>query len=619
MDTHDFLLYSFIYLSAAVISVPLASRLGLGSVLGYLIAGMVIGPFGLALVGDQTSVMHFAEFGVVMMLFLVGLELRPALLWSLRRAVLGLGGGQVLLTAALLGLAAIVVLDLPSKTAIALGLTLALSSTAIVLQSLAEKGLLKSEAGQNAFSVLLFQDIAVIPIMALFPLLALSGVSIGNETQHQTLISHLPGWAQLLAIMLVMGLIVAGGRWIAFPVFRFIAETRLREIFTAFALLLVITMALLMQAIGLSAALGTFLAGVVLAENEFRHELETDIEPFKGLLLGLFFISVGANIDFSVIFESPALVILCLALLISCKLAVLAALAWVFKLASGQKLLFVLALAQGGEFAFVLGGFGMQSGVFSAAQANLLTVVVALSMLTTPLLLLWYEKLQSRRTGEQAQPQYDAMESGGRVIIAGYGRFGQIVGRLLVAQGFHPTILESSPSQVDMVRVYGHKVFYGDASRFDLLRAAGAAEAELLVVAVDLPDKTLEIISTAKKHFPKLKIVARTIDRRHTYEVMRLGVDALQRETFASALDLGIDTLHLLGVTQQQAERAGALFREHDNQSLLELSELWGDDKSYGVAVRQRLDDLSQVLAADQHANREADANADKQQVQPGL
>ncbi len=614
MDSQEFLLNSFIYLSAAVVSVPLAARLGLGSVLGYLIAGIVIGPFGLALVGNQTAVLHFAEFGVVMMLFLVGLELRPALLWSLRRAVLGLGGGQVLLTAALLALAAFALLDLPSKTAIALGLTLALSSTAIVLQSLTEKGLLKSEAGQNAFSVLLFQDIAVIPIMALFPLLAVTGASGGGEHEQQTLISALPGWAQLLAIMLVMGLIVAGGRWIAFPVFRFIAETRLREIFTAFALLLVIAMALLMQSIGLSAALGTFLAGVVLAESEFRHELETDIEPFKGLLLGLFFISVGANIDFSVILENPLLVILGLLLLVALKLAVLAALAWVFKLASGQKLLFVLALAQGGEFAFVLGGFGMQTGVFTADQANLLTVVVALSMLTTPLLLLWYEKAQSRDR-ETNDPDYDDIAGGGKVIVAGYGRFGQIIGRLLQAQGFNPTILDSSPSQVDMVRRYGHKVFYGDASRFDLLRAAGAADADLLVVAVDQPDKILEIIETAQKHFPRLKIVARTIDRRHTYEVMKLGVETLQRETFSSALELGIDSLTLLGVPQPAAERAGALFREHDNKNLRELSELWGDDKSYGVAVRQRLDDLAQVLAADRLAGRGAGAETEQSQT----
>lgn len=397
--------------------------------------------------GDQTAVMHFAEFGVVIMLFLVGLELRPTLLWSLRRSVLGLGGAQMLLTAGLLCAALVWLFDLSSKTALALGLTVALSSTAIVLQSLAEKNLLKSEAGQNAFSVLLFQDIAVIPIMAVLPLLAVTvGTDAGGHGQ-QTLISNLPGWAQLLAILLVIAGIVLGGRWIAFPIFRFLAETRLREIFTAFALLLVIAMALLMQSIGLSAALGTFLAGVVLAENEFRHELETDIEPFKGLLLGLFFISVGANIDFSVVFDQALLVFACLALLLGAKLLVLTVLAWIFRLAKGQRLLFILALAQGGEFAVVLGGFGQQSGVFTAEQANLLTVVVALSMLLSPLLFLLYDVLSRRSSTDQPSAQYDDVSGESKAIIAGYGRFGQVVGRLLVAQGFNPTNLDASPAR----------------------------------------------------------------------------------------------------------------------------------------------------------------------------
>jgi len=606
MDAHNFLIHSFIYLTAAVISVPIASRLGLGSVLGYLIAGIVIGPFGLALVSDQTAVMHFAEFGVVMMLFLVGLELKPALLWNLRRSVLGLGSAQVLLTTAALCLIALSLLDLQWRTALALGLTLALSSTAIVLQSLNEKGLLKSGAGQNAFSVLLFQDIAVIPIMAAFPLLAVLAIDGGTAT-HTTAIDHLPGWLQLLVIMGVMGGIVVAGRWISSPVFRFIAETRLREIFTAFALLLVIGMAMMMTLLGLSPALGTFLAGVVLAESEFRHELETDIEPFKGLLLGLFFISVGANIDFSVIIEEPGFIFVALSLLVGVKLGVLALLAQIFNLARGQRLLFVLALAQGGEFAFVLGGFGLQAGVFDSVQANVLTVVVALSMLTTPLFLLLHDWLLRRNRSVPTTPEFDKITGEtGEVIIAGYGRFGQIIGRMLVSRGIAPTILDASPSQVELVRRFGNTVFYGDASRFDLLRSAGAQDAKLLIVAVDEPDKTLAIIHTAQKHFPHLKLLVRTLDRRHTYEVMKLGVAAFQRETFESALQLGVQTLQNLGLAADDAMEIASTFREHDQESLEMLSELWGDDKSYGVAVRQRLDDLSQVLAAD----RDSDSTA---------
>lgn len=610
MSAHDFLLHSLIYLGAAVISVPIASRLGLGSVLGYLIAGIVIGPFALGLVGDQSAVMHFAEFGVVMMLFLVGLELKPALLWSLRRSVIGLGGSQVILTACAVGLMTVVLLDLDWRTATALGLTVALSSTAIVLQSLAEKGLLKSSAGQNAFAVLLFQDIAVIPIMALFPLLAVVSVNSAS-LDSSTLIDQFPGWVQLLIIMAVMAGIVLAGRWISFPIFRYIAETRLREIFTAFALLLVIAMALAMELLGLSAALGTFLAGVVLAESEFRHELEVDIEPFKGLLLGLFFISVGANIDFWVVRDNPALVFVGLAMLLAIKLAVLAGLARVFNLAQGQRLLFTCALAQGGEFAFVLGGFGLQSGVFTPDQVNLLTVVVALSMLCTPLLLLLHDALLRRASSSETGRQFDEIsDEGGKVIIAGYGRFGQIAGRLLASRGHHATILDASPSQIDLVRGFGNKVFFGDASRLDLLVSAGAAEAKLLIIAIDEPDKTLEIIRTVKKNFPKLKMLVRTIDRRHTYEVLKLDVEFIQRETFESALNLGVEALKHLGHSEKDSVESGKTFRSHDEESVQILSELWGDDKSYGVAVRQRLDDLSQVLEADRVAERDSDVPA---------
>ncbi|WP_232787419.1 monovalent cation:proton antiporter-2 (CPA2) family protein [Spongiibacter nanhainus] len=606
------LITALIYLLAAVLAVPLAKRIGLGSVLGYLIAGVIIGPHALHLVGDQTEVMHFAEFGVVMMLFLIGLELRPDRLWAMRRPILGLGGLQVVVTCALLAGGLLLVSDLAWQTALAIGLALALSSTAIVLQSLTERGLLKSPAGNNAFAVLLFQDIAVIPILALLPLLALSSIGgTGADDHGHSLIHDLPTAAKIAVTLATIAGIVIAGRFLAAPVLRYMAETRLREIFTAFTLLLVVAIAALMQVIGLSPALGTFLAGVVLAENEFRHELEVDIEPFKGLLLGLFFITVGASIDFELLIQQPLIIGIAVLALMGIKAAVLGVLAALFKMGRRHGLLFTLALAQGGEFAFVLISAGRSASVFSAEVGSLVTVVVALSMLLSPLLIVLYEYLYSR-PDQQACPSSadDNIEPSHDVILAGYGRFGQVVGRLLSAQGYHLTILDHSPSQVEMVRRFGNTVYYGDASRRDLLEAAGAAEAKVLVIAVDEPDKTLAIIATAQQHFPHLKILARAIDRRHTYALMRSGIAGLRRETFDSALNLGVDALKLLGLTDSNASRAGQLFKEHDEQTLKVLSELWGDDKSYGLAVRQRLDDLRQVLLADQ---KERDAHIDQQ------
>lgn len=600
---------SLIYLCAAVFSVPLAKRLGLGSVLGYLLAGIIIGPFALQLVDDQTEVMHFAEFGVVMMLFLIGLELRPGLLWEMRKPILGLGGLQVTLTALLATLAVWAFSSFAWQTALAIGLSIALSSTAIVIQSLSEKGLLKTQAGQNAFSILLFQDIAVIPILALFPLLAIStDVTATAEAQH-SLISGFPVWAQILVTLSTIIGIVVGGHFLSAPIFRFIAETHLREIFTAFALLIVVAIAVLMQSIGLSPALGTFLAGVVLAESEFRHELEVDIEPFKGMLLGLFFITVGASIDFNVLFNSPLFITGAVVGLITIKAGVLAFLAVIFKIGKKQGLLLTLALAQGGEFAFVLASTGRSFGVFSGELSNMLTVIVALSMLVSPFLIILYEWFYSRPEQKSTTEADADIEPTCHVIIAGYGRFGQIIGRLLSAQGFHLTILDHSPSQIDLLRRFGNKVYYGDASRKDLLEAAGAQDAKVLVIAVDEPDKTLDIIQTAKKYYPHLRILARAIDRRHAYELVREEIAGYQRETFDSALRLGVQALEELGVDNQQAQQAGQLFADHDEQSLTILASLWGDDKSYGAAVRQRMEDLKQVLQNDRQEKDKDEAN----------
>ena len=614
-----------IYLAAAIIAVPIAKRLGLGSVLGYLIAGIVIGPFALGLVGDQTDVMHFAEFGVVMMLFLVGLELHPARLWKLRKSILGLGGLQVLVTSTLLFIICYSLLGLRWETALAIGLMLALSSTAIVIQTLTEKGWIKQEAGQNAFSVLLFQDIAIIPILALLPLLAFSDIA-NTASTHSSLIEHYPVYGQVLIALFVIAAIILAGKYISAPLFRYIAETRLRELFTLFALFLVIVISVIMKNIGLSPALGTFLAGVVLAENEFRHELEADIEPFKGLLLGLFFITVGASIDFPLLMTEFSLVVLLVCGLIFVKAVVLYVLAIVFNIKSKQKFLFTLALAQGGEFAFVLLSVTTSLNILTPDQTKITTLVVAISMLMAPLLLMFYDKVMNRETA--SQPNFDSLneiEPTKNVIIAGYGRFGQIIGRLLTAQGYHLSILDHSSGQIELLRRFGNKVFYGDAARKDLLDASGANDAQLLVIAIDDADKILEIASLAQKHYPHLKIAARAIDRRHAYQLMKIGINTFKRETFDSALNLGVDALTLLGNDKEISIRAGKIFAVHDNDSLMELAELWGDDHSYGIASKQRTEDLKQVLHNDKkeqeklNACRNGDGEACKEIQESGL
>jgi len=593
---------ALIYLGAALIAVPIAKRLGLGSVLGYLIAGILIGPFVFSLVGDQTEVMHFAEFGVVMMLFLIGLELQPSRLWTLRHSIVGLGGLQVLLSTGAIFAITYYGLGLAWQSALAIGLMLALSSTAIVIQSLEEKGWLKLDAGQNSFSVLLFQDIAVIPILALMPLLSFLPASAVDGSSH-SLVSDWSAMGKVGISIAVIVTIILAGKYISTPIFRYISQTHMREIFTVFALFLVIAIALLMQTVGLSPALGTFLAGVVLAESEFRHELEADIEPFKGLLLGLFFVTVGASIDFGLLAENSLLILLLVVGLVAIKGLVLYGLAHLFSINSRQRLLFTLALAQGGEFAFVLLSLSRELSILSSEEANIVTLVVALSMVITPLLLMIYDRAQKfQKSSAPAFDKPEEIEASRHVIIAGYGRFGQVIGRLLKAQGYEVSVLDHSPSQIDLLRRFGNKVFYGDAARKELLEAAGANTADLLVIAIDDPHKTIEIIDNARKHYPNLKLAVRARDRRHAYELIRMKVGTFNRETFDSALVLAVESLKLLGNDDIDAERAGRLFREHDVESMNLLAELWGDDHSYGVAIKQRMDDLTQVLAQDTEA-----------------
>jgi monovalent cation:proton antiporter-2 (CPA2) family protein len=601
---------AFIYLLAAIAAVPLAKRLGLGSVIGYLLAGAVIGPYALRFVDGGGDVMHFAEYGVVMMLFVIGLELRPALLWQLRKPILGLGGLQVLGSALVLGLGALWC-GLAWKASLAVGLILSMSSTAIVLQSLGERGLMKTPAGESSFAVLLFQDIAVIPILALMPLLAFQGG--GAAGNHPGMIASLPGWQQALVVVAAVVAIVLAGRFLLRPFFRYIAGTRLREMFTATALLLVVAIALLMQKLGLSPALGTFVAGVVLAESEYRVQLETDIEPFKGLLLGLFFISVGASIDFSLITQRPATIGLIVLGLLTLKFLVLLALGRLFKLKAGDGMLFAFALAQGGEFAFVLFSFATQNGVLPADIANLLVASVALSMAAAPLLLTMEEKLV-RPLFQRCEPQRAADEIDEHenpVILAGFGRFGHIVGRLLRANGFPTTVLDHDADQVETLGKYGMKSFYGDASRLDLLQAAGAARAKLFILAIDDEAKALDIIKTVQQEFPRLKILARATSRQHAYEILRLGIDQVYRETLGSALDLSIDALRQLGMDERRARRAAEIFRRHDEASVCEMAKIPEDDEAYVSIARKHIENLERALASDLEMNAEpADKSA---------
>jgi glutathione-regulated potassium-efflux system ancillary protein KefC len=611
MHQQDFFFQAVIYLAAAVISVPIAKKLGLGSVLGYLLAGILIGPYVLKLVGAEGSdVMHFAEFGVVMMLFLIGLELKPSVLWKLRKSIFGLGTLQMVMTALLIGGIAMA-LGMNFPQSVTIGLILALSSTAIVLQSLAEKGMLKNQAGQTSFSVLLFQDIAVIPILAILPLMAnqvqLSSLEAKHVTEsHESLVAGLQGWQQLLLILAVVAGIIIIGKFLARYIFRFIAGSKLREIFTAAALLMVVAIAVAMNQVGLSPALGTFLAGVVLADNEYRHELETDIEPFKGLLLGLFFIAVGASINFSLLFEKPLIILAALVTLVIVKLLVLLFLGRLFGLKSGNEMLFAFALAQTGEFAFVLLSFSGQNAILDPETNGILLIVVALSMLITPLLLIVNDKLVQplmiRKENEQEADEIDEQDN--PVIIAGFGRFGVVVGRFLKANGIRATILDNNPENIQVLRKFGFKVFYGDASRHDLLRTAGAASAKVIVLAMDDQEKITGIAQHIKSTYPNLKILSRSVDIRHSFELEDIKVNGQRRETYDSSLALGAMALHELGFGKYQSHRLARSFMHHDFAIMKELHKLWKEDSGrYVMEARKFSEQLENILLAEQNVS----------------
>ncbi|MET0025207.1 MAG: glutathione-regulated potassium-efflux system protein KefC [Sedimenticola sp.] len=590
MADQSLLLNAVTYMGAAVVAVPLAKRLGLGSVLGYLIAGIIIGPWGLGMIDNVEDILHFAEFGVVLLLFLIGLELNPKRLWAMRRPILGMGGMQVGLT--ILALFAIGRLaGLTTESALIIAMGLSLSSTAIALQTLTEKNLLTTHAGNSAFSVLLFQDIAVIPMLAMIPFLG------GTVTdQGDPLIGA-------LKVIAAIGGIVVLGHYLTRPIFRYIAKTGLREIFTAFTLLLVIGIALLMQLVELSMALGTFLAGVLLAESEYRHELEVEIEPFKGLLLGLFFISVGMSIDFGVLFSNPLLILSLVALLVLVKLTVLWLIASRCKdpIPISQRPLFAFLLCQGGEFAFVIFSAARGSGALEDRLADPLFVIVAISMITTPLLMIIYERYIAPRyveVGEERQPDR-VEEDGNPVIIAGFGRFGRIVGRLLHASRIPTTILDHDPDHIERVREFGYKVYYGDATRSGVLHAAGADKAKLLVLALDDPEAGLQVVDLVQKQFPNLKILARASDISHGFALRDRGVEIFQREILESALLLGEEALKELGYGAYQAKQAAHAFRDHDEELFNTLYEEGALEKRISMQ-REAKDELEQVLAADE-------------------
>lgn len=603
----QFLIQLLIFLIAAVIAVPFARRFKLGSVLGFLVAGIAIGPFGFSLIGDIEAVMHFTEFGVVMMLFLVGLELKPSLLWQMRTPILGMGGAQVLITFIVIGLVGSYFL--PLQQAVAIGLTLALSSTAIVLQTLREKGLMNTSPGRSIFSVLLFQDLAVIPMLAIMPLLATSAAHTGAH-HGSTLfdITALPAYLRLLVVLLAIGFIYILGKYGSRPIFRTIAATRVREVFVAAALALVIGISLLMTIVGLSPALGTFIAGVVLADSEYRHELESDIEPFKGLLLGIFFISIGASLNFTLINEQLWLIVGMVAALIIMKCLVLFVTAKIFRMPDSERWLFAIALAQGGEFAFVLFQFAKTNGVLPQPLTETLISAVAITMFLTPLLFLLYEKVIASRVQDAApEREADTIEHGGRkVILAGFGRLGTDIGRLLISAGIRPVILDHDESNVDVLRRFGFEVFYGDATRLDLLESAGAAEAELIIITLGDHEKSLELVKLIQKHFPHLKIVVNAADRAAVYDFMDLGITAFRREMFHSALSLGQDALRLLGYDPYEAYKIMRLFRKKDEDALPELYRINREDsENYFSMYQQHNENLAELMKRDREVDME--------------
>lgn len=597
------LTYGFLYLTAAVLAVPIAQALGLGAIIGYLAAGIAIGPWGLGLVSNVQDILHFAEFGVVLMLFLVGLELQPSRLWALRRPIFGMGTAQVLGCAAVLfALASLV--GLPWRVGLVGALGLALSSTAIALQSLAERNLMRTASGQAGFSILLFQDVAAIPILALLPLLGAAADTTSHSAGEVV-------W-EVAKIVGAIAAIILGGRLLLRPLLRWIAKSRTPEVFTAAALLLVVGIAMLMVMVGLSMALGAFLAGVLLADSEYRRELEADIEPFKGLLLGLFFIAVGMSIDFGVLMRSPWLMAGILLGFLACKAVVIYALARAVNIPYQERPVFTLLLAQGGEFAFVVFQAAAGAQVFPAETASLLIGAVALSMLLSPLLLVVLDRVLLRRYAHLKAPEAEEISEpqDAPIVIAGFGRYGQIVARVMLMQGIRTTVLDHSVEMLEVARTFGYRVHYGDATRLDLLRIAGAGQARILVIAVDDPEQSVKIAVLARKHFPHLQVVARARDLTHWNKLRDEGVTLVQRELFESSMHSARTVLELMGLPPEQATEMTRRFREH-NIALSDRMYPHHRDRAKMIAVaREGRNQLAEQMARERQEAAEGGGNA---------
>ena len=586
MDSHT-LIQALIYLGSAALIVPIAVRLGLGSVLGYLIAGCIIGPWGLRLVTDAESILHFAEIGVVLMLFVIGLELDPQRLWKLRASVFGGGALQMLVCGLLLG-AFCMALGLRWQVAVLIGLTLGLSSTAIAMQAMNERNLMVSQMGRSAFAVLLFQDIAAIPLVAMIPLLAASGAA---TTLGAFALSALKVVAALAIVVLI-------GRYVARPALRFVARSGLREVFSAVALFLVFGFGLLLEEAGLSMAMGAFLAGVLLASSEYRHALESDIEPFKGLLLGLFFIGVGMSIDFGTLVTHPLRIIILLVGFLVIKTLMLWLIARPLKVPSRQRRWFAVLLGQGSEFAFVVFGTAQSASVLDPEWAKALTLAVALSMAATPLLLVLLTRLDNKTTGQQQEAD-EIDEEQPRVIIAGFGRFGQIAGRLLLSSGVKMVVLDHDPDHIETLRKFGMKVFYGDATRVDLLESAGAGKAEVLINAIDDPKANLQLTELAKEHFPHLQIVARARDVDHFIRLRQAGVERPERETFEGALRTGRLALESLGLGEYEARERADLFRRYNSDMIEEMAQGEDDTQARAAVFKRTSAMLTEIITED--------------------
>ncbi|MEN0004490.1 MAG: monovalent cation:proton antiporter-2 (CPA2) family protein [Bacteroidota bacterium] len=586
---------AIIFLLGAVVCVPIAKRFGMSAVLGYLLAGIVIGPYVLGFVGEEgEDILHFAEFGVVMMLFLIGLEIEPKNFWNMRKTILGMGGGQVAGTM-LLSFLLFLLIGFDWKVALTVSMAVALSSTAIALQTIKEKGLMDTAYGASSFSILLFQDIIVIAMLAVLPLLSgIEGVPATDDHHHGDApfaLETLPLWVQTLAIFSSVAVVVAAGRYLIVPMLRLVANTKTRELLTASALLIVLSVAFLMEMVGLSPALGAFLGGVVLANSEFKHELESTLEPFKDLLLGLFFMAVGASINFIVISENPAMVAGLLVAVIVLKAVVLFAVGAIFKLQLDNRLLLAVGLSQIGEFAFVLLSFAYQLHILDRATMDMLSVVTALTMTLTPILAIANERLLLPKVGtkESEKPPMDVVEKAHKVIIAGVGHFGSTIGRFLRAHGVEATILDYDPNRVDLLRRMGFEVFYGDATRIDLLESAGIAEADIFIIAIDHPETNIELVEIMKKKYPHVKLMVRARNRYDAYQMLNLGVDNIYRESLDTSVKLASDALHQMGFRKYTILRQAQQFIAYDEESMRRLASQPEVDSDYVFKVRQEI------------------------------